>query len=319
MLPKNGFGQKIERGYPNLDAIRKSIKTLYKSLPEGRLHDFNHSFEPSNLLINYTDDITIFVHKLASKIAQHLKLPAGTILVNFRMSLQHAGQVELTNQNEYLIDLQARYREDDRDIAAVLAHEITHVFLHRAGIRFPVIHDNEVLTDTAAVYLGVGWTCLNSFRITIEELPGQGTLGLTKTRLIQASKVGYLTPEEFGYVLAKRSLVFNEKIDQWLTRQAREVYRSSLRMAMADYRCPPLRRSRVWNRMLYYWRRWRIGRSATQDRLIQFKNYQFEVSGGVIKVRFSCPVCFQELRVPTYKQAIKVMCSVCQTHLDCKT
>ena len=319
MLPNNDPTRKIERGYPNLDIIKQSIKALYKHLPNQRIEEFKNSIEPNAISIDYADDITIAVHKLASKIAQHLHLPVGSILVNFRISLQYAGQVELTDQNDYLIDLHERYREDQRDIAAILAHEITHVFLHRTKLGFPTTQDNEILTDTAAVYLGVGWTCLNSFRIMVEDLPITGVVGSTNMTIMQASKVGYLTPEEFGYVLAKRSLVFKEKIDRWLTLQAREMYQVGLRMAMADYRCPPLRSCGLWRRMLYYWYRWRVSRLGIRGSSVTFKGYQLEVSGSTIKVRFDCPVCFQKLRVPAYKGAIKVECSVCKTTLDCRT
>jgi len=194
MLPNNSPTQKIERGYPRLNHIKQSIKALYKHLPDNSIKAFRTSIQPNDISIDYCDDIIIAVHKLANKIAQHLHLPVGTILVNFSISLQHPGRVELTHQNDYLINLHSRYREDQRDIAAILAHEITHVFLHRAKLRFPTTHDNEILTDTAAVYLGVGWPCLNSFRIMVENSFVPGFAIPTKMTIMHASKVGYLTP-----------------------------------------------------------------------------------------------------------------------------
>jgi len=319
MLPNHSPTKKIERGYPRLNHIKQSIKALYKHLPDHSIEAFTTSIKPNDISIDYCDDIIIAVHKLANKIAQHLHLPVGTILVNFSISLQHPGRVELTQQNDYLINLHARYRQDQRDIAAILAHEITHVFLHRAKLRFPTTDDNEILTDTAAVYLGVGWPCLNSFRIMVEDSFVPGFAIPTKMTIMHASKVGYLTPEELGYVLAKRSLVFGEKIDKWLTLQAREIYQFGLRMAMADYRCPPLRHCGFWRRMLYYWHRWRISRLGIKDSSFSFNGYQLEVYGSKIKVRFDCPVCFQKLRVPAYKRRIKVVCRTCKNTLDCQT
>lgn len=85
--------------------------------------------------------------------------------------MEHPGRVELTPENEYLVELHTRYKEDPRDVAAILAHEITHVFLYRAGLWLPNEYDNEILTDTASTYLGVGWLGLNAFRVTESQQP----------------------------------------------------------------------------------------------------------------------------------------------------
>ena len=63
--------------------------------------------------------------------------------------------------------------------------------LHRLDLSLPGTRDNEILTDTAAAYLGAGWLLLDAYR---EHGPF-------------SQKLGYLTPEEFGYVLAQRAAV----------------------------------------------------------------------------------------------------------------
>ena len=54
-------------------------------------------------------------------------------------------------------------------------------------------------------------------------------------------KLGYLTPEEFGYVLAKRALVFGEDPSVWFTSpQAYTAYVKGMTRARQDEQQPPL-------------------------------------------------------------------------------
>jgi hypothetical protein len=64
--------------------------------------------------------------------------------------------VELSQSNEFFVELQSQHRFAAKAIAAILAHEVAHIFLHRCGVRFPDEFENEVLTDTTAVYVGFG-------------------------------------------------------------------------------------------------------------------------------------------------------------------
>jgi len=157
---------KPEHGYPHLGAIKESIKLLYKQLSSQGLKSFSRSLTPAETAVSLGKDIIIAVQSLASVIVRHLQLPKGCIIVNFR-DIENPGRVELTpEEDDYLVDLRSKYRNDHRDVAAILAHEITHVFLHRHGIRMADTLENEILTDTTAVYLGVGWLCLNAHRVT---------------------------------------------------------------------------------------------------------------------------------------------------------
>ena len=76
----------------------------------------------------------------------------------------HAANVELAAGPEYFIELNDRFRTHRRDIGAALAHEVMHVYLHRLDLSFPGTRDNEILTDTAATYLGAGWLLLDAYR-----------------------------------------------------------------------------------------------------------------------------------------------------------
>ncbi|MFM9266504.1 hypothetical protein [Tychonema sp. BBK16] len=313
--PRNAFGN-----YPNLKHIKVSIKAMYKHFSSQNLHSFFHNIYPDKVSIISGEDPIITAHRLASMIVRHLKLPEGSILVNYRTSLEHAGQVELTPGNEYFVELNARYKENQHDIAAVLAHEITHVFLYRAGLSFPNTYDNEILTDTASVYLGVGWLGLNAYRLTKTEKTN--SLGQDYIQY-QEERLGYLTPEEFGYVLGKRAINFKESMNDFITSSAaKKAFQKGFKRAKLEYRLPPLKKSNLLRRILYRWNKRRIV-SASRDENIKnlshsFDGYKFDISDG-IKVVFECPVCSQKLRLPVNKKNIVAHCSICQSSFNCET
>jgi hypothetical protein len=151
---------RIPHGYPNLGTIKKSITALYRSLSAQRIKSFSDSLPPGATDLTGNQQLIVGIQKLASTIARQLALPSREILVTFVDSLPNPGQVELSHDG-YFIELHARYETAVADIRAILAHEITHVLLHRAGISFPDIQENEILTDTVAAYLGIGWPRLS--------------------------------------------------------------------------------------------------------------------------------------------------------------
>lgn len=146
------------------------------------------------------------------------------MIVGFR-TMEHAAGVELAAGPEYFVELNDRFRTHRGDIGAALAHEVTHVLLHRLGLEFPGTRDNEILTDTVTTYLGAGWLLLDAFR----------------EDAVSSQKLGYLTPEEFGYVLAKRAFAFDEDPSPWFTSpQAYEAFTAGRKRALRDTRQPPL-------------------------------------------------------------------------------
>ena len=190
--------------------------------------------------------------------------------------MEHAAHVELAAGPEYFIELNSRFKRHRRDIGAALAHEVTHVYLHRLGLAFHGTRDNEILTDTATTYLGAGWLLLDAFR---------------QDRLT-SQKLGYLTPEEFGYVLAKRAAVFGEDPSVWFTSpQAYEAYVEGSALARADETRPPLAGSGWAGRLRYTRdRRNALARPGLLPRPADTDSYSFE-SRSPLRVAFSCPTC----------------------------
>ena len=75
-------------------------------------------------------------------------------------------------------------------ILSILAHEVSHSFLDMHNISFPEIIDNEVLTDTCAVYLGFGDIMKKGYE--------QFSTGNNSYE-----KVGYISAEEVSYIMKK--------------------------------------------------------------------------------------------------------------------
>jgi hypothetical protein len=306
-------GRPVERGFPHLETIHASLTALYKRLSYDTISTFAVSVMPDEVRIAPDTDIYLGTQQVARTIVQHMHLPDARMIVAFR-TMVHAGNIELAAGPEYFIELNERFKYDRRDIGAALAHEITHVYLHRLGLGFPGTRDNEILTDTAAAYLGTGWLLLDAYR---KESNVRGD------KLVRSAfKLGYLTPEEFGYVLAKRALAWGDDIEPWFSSpEARDAYRTGLRRAHEDLRRPPLLRSAWASRRRY----------AADRRFVQLQrrtgagmppmrpSVDYALEGdSQLRVSFPCPTCHQRIRVPV-RGRLTARCTLCRTEFECDT
>jgi hypothetical protein len=295
-------GTPIVRGFPHLETVRTALTALYRRLSAGGVERFAASVHPELVDFPADEDLYLGAQRVARVMVQHFRLPDARMVVGFR-DMVHAGNVELAAGPEYFIELHSRFRTDRRDVGAALAHEVMHVYLHRLGLEFAGTRDNEILTDTATAYLGAGWLLLDAYR----EEPAMRGERLTTA----AYKLGYLTPEEFGYVLAKRALALGDDIEPWFrSPQARDAYRAGLYRARLDLRRPPLAAAG-----------WAARRRYARDRrsLTPGPDYSFESApGNEVRVSFSCPTCFQRLRLPC-RGRVRARCTLCMSTLECDT
>ncbi|MFD0372249.1 hypothetical protein [Streptomyces sp. NPDC127114] len=279
-MPHSDEVSPVVHGFPHLDTVRSSITALYRRLSPDGVRRYEVSVPASDVLVDDSDGLHLGAQRVARALVRQLRLPEARMVVSFR-AMEHAASVELSAGPEYFVELNERFarREHRRDIGAALAHEITHVLLHRLGLTMPTTAGNEILTDVAATYLGAGWLLLDAFRRD----------GMS------SQKLGYLTPEEFGYVLAKRAAVFDEDPSPWFTSAvAYEAWLRGREEAARDWRRPPLAGAG--------WAARRRARAAGGD--------------GV----FPCPVCGQRLRVAAGGQRrVRARCGVCATVLECAT
>ncbi|WP_344079299.1 hypothetical protein [Streptomyces crystallinus] len=295
----------VVHGFPHLDTVRAAITALYRRLSYDGIQGYATSVLPADVAFADHDDLHLGAQRVARALVQHLHLPDARMIVGFR-EMRHAAAVELAAGPEYFIELNDRFRGHRRDIGAALAHEITHVLLHRLGLEFPGTRDNEILTDTVTTYLGAGWLLLDAFR-------EDG---------VSSQKLGYLTPEEFGYVLAKRAAVFGEDPSPWFTSpQAYPAYRAGQALARRDEQQPPLVGA-GWAGRVRYARERRAAREGGGAGAGLGSSsagpYSFEGVGDGLRVCFSCPTCGQRNRVGV-RGRVRVRCGVCRAVLTCDT
>ncbi|MFD6924052.1 hypothetical protein ACFV99_28110 [Streptomyces sp. NPDC059944] len=294
-------GGPVEHGFPHLNTVRASVTALWKRLSYDTVHTFSASVAPADVAFADLDDLHLGAQRVARELVRHHRLPDARVIVGFR-EMTHAANVELAAGPEYFIELNDRFRTHRRDIGAALAHEVMHVYLHRLDLAFPGTRDNEILTDTAAAYLGAGWLLLDAYR----------------EDAASSQKLGYLTPEEFGYVLAKRALVFGEDPSVWFTSpQAYTAYTKGMARARRDEQQPPLTAAGWAGR-----RRYAKDRRQAQDHHSPDPAgvaYTFAPDAdGPLRVSFPCPTCHQRIRVPV-RGRVRARCALCRTVLECDT
>ncbi|MFJ4962080.1 hypothetical protein ACIP6P_06405 [Streptomyces sp. NPDC088729] len=291
----------VVHGFPHLDTVRSAITALYRRLSPDGLRSYATSVPPADAALADDDDLHLGARRVARSLVRHLRLPDARVVVGFR-TMEHAASVELTAGPEYFVELNDRFRTHRRDVGAALAHEITHVLLHRLGLAFPGTRANEILTDTTTAYLGAGWLLLDAFR----------------QDAVSRQKLGYLTPEEFGYVLAKRALAFGEDPAPWFTSpQAYTAYTEGRARALAELRGPPLADA-GWAGRRRYARDRRHARAHPDTARRTEAGYAFEASGEGLRVSFACPTCHQRIRAPV-RGRVGVRCGLCRTVLECDT
>ncbi|MEU6662836.1 hypothetical protein [Streptomyces sp. NPDC046821] len=294
-------GGPVEHGFPHLATVRAAVTALYKRLSYDTVHAFDTSVAPVDVAFCDQDDLHLGVQRVARELVGHYRLPDARMIVSFR-EMTHAANVELAAGPEYFIELNDRFRDHRRDIGAALAHEVMHVYLHRLGLEFPGTRDNEILTDTATAYLGAGWLLLDAYREDASS----------------SQKLGYLTPEEFGYVVAKRALAFGEAPETWFTSpQAYTAYTKGLARARADGQQPPLTAAGWAGR-----RRYAKDRHAARAYGAGGATggaYSFSAEGrDALRVTFPCPTCHQRIRVPV-RGRVRARCALCHTVMECDT
>ena len=280
--------------FENILMVNKAIHYIYRSLGARYVKEFAETFNfDSNYL--YQDSI-IGAQYLAKKIANHYHLPVKAVVVTFSSSLKQPGIVELSSSDDFFVELQIQYQSDPKSIAAILAHEVAHIFLHKSNMRFPEEHDNEVLTDTVAAYFGFGPTILNAVTQNKRRV-------FANTVETKVHHFGYLSLQEFGYILAKRDAVYGRKSSRWasIPENFPSAVRSGASLYYNELGSRPLI-PRPWSQSFLH-------------SLSQLKNIGPPMDTKSIE--FSCPCCSQRLRIPELFKKLSVHCQNCESRFPC--
>ncbi len=138
----------------------------------------------------------VLLKELLCDIAAHVGIDGSYINLQFQDDLtkEYAGNIA-TNGAWTTIHLQLHSFYTLDVITAVLAHEVMHLYLYYQGIHKQDTLDNEVLTDTAAVYFGYGEYLYQGYKII------ETNLGFSY------HKVGYIRPEDVAFIMEKTGRV----------------------------------------------------------------------------------------------------------------
>lgn len=289
-----------------LGQIRRSIYTLYHRLSASTIDSFSTSIDPSEIHVSDSEDLLTGTQRVARALVEHLRLPDTRINVAIRpMPPGHAGRVTLGawQRYEYFVEIDSGMAALRWDVGAVLAHEVTHVFLQYHDLRY----EDEILTDTAAVYLGAGWPLLNAHR----------------SYHFYTQRLGYLSLQEYGYILGKRAIRFEEDPLPWLTStEGWQAYEHGYDLALDEWEVPPLASAAARDRRRYEKDRSRVQRRLDGGALRPYaaaRGEGYTFSGhSPLKVTFVCPGCAVHVRLPTCTR-LEFRCEVCDSVLDCDT
>lgn len=151
--------------------------------------------------LNTTDIIRI--QDAAKVIADFIGVGKFTYIVTpVELAENVGGHIELQhNEKEVFIEISKETLNYQESVLATLAHEVTHKYLHYHGVSLghgPAYkHQNEVLTDIAAVFLGLGKLMLNGCQAETKEI--NYTSGEIQT-ITKTLNVGYITREQLAFV-----------------------------------------------------------------------------------------------------------------------
>lgn len=138
----------------------------------------------------------IKVQEAGKKIAQHLGLPPLTFIITYtQQELNVGGNINLDNNNDVFIEIDNKFKNDYEVTLAILAHEICHKYLQLNNLKlFPEL-ENEMLTDAATIYTGLGKLSLNGCQKTTSSSSISGNTTTTTTY-----KVGYMNRQQFAFI-----------------------------------------------------------------------------------------------------------------------
>lgn len=277
-------------GFNNLEVIKSAITHLYSRFGYSNIKSYRENFNISLGNPRYNGGSIVATQKLATDIAAHYRLPITTVIVNYSEKLNCPGRVELGAGNEFFVELQAIYRDRINSVAGILAHEIAHIFLHRYGASWGDQKRNEILTDTTAAYLGFGVTIMNA---TFYQFTTGG-----KTPEMTSEYFGYLSPEEFGYIVSRRDDAFNlisrENIGNQQWKQAYDCGQRKMRREQEERPFLP---------------------SAWYEKIFNLLLKRNQSSPESIQIE--CLTCSKKLRIPSLNKKIVVNCPNCDARFFC--
>lgn len=269
--------------FTNIPVINAFISKLYTLINAPLIPDFKSDAGIDSGL--FSNDPLICAQNIARHIARHFGLTFSHIVVAFVHNLGAPGKVELSAGSDFHVDIDAKYKLNTNFLAAILAHEIAHIYLFRHNIRIDDTLENEILTDTVASFLGCARLILNSSYDEVSYANNRTTV----------HSFGYITQYEVGYIAAKRDfLLRQDSSEAMMYGRSKEFYMAGKDHFYKTLGRPYRKRSRV--EKLAYWLKSRFN------------------AGTIV---FKCICCEQQLSIPAHNKLLSVHCKACDNILLC--
>lgn len=197
-------------------AIIEKINLLESKLENDILHPLMEPFKFDSLNI-------IEIQEAGKKIAHHIGLASFNFIISYAQQNKNvAGQIETDQGRDIFIEIDGEYSRDIDSVLAVLSHEICHKYLQVYNLKLLPEYENELLTDVATVYTGLGKLSLNGCKkmsFSASKTDNSTTI-TTKT-----NNIGYMDRQQFAFtyrVICEMRMVNESEMMQGLSAEAKE-------------------------------------------------------------------------------------------------
>lgn len=277
-------------GFERLPMVRKSLGIIHGLIKSTEFRSGWENFNAPRHDISRGLDL-ITVQRFAKTVAGHYGIDGLTFVISFNSALDSVACVTVTKAREVFIEYNYVAGTPIEVVWTVLSHEIAHIFLHRLDLDVRDTLQNEVLTDTTAIYLGFGSFFLSSQRTEVNYIGSNQTQTTTRT-------IGYISPDEIGYILAQRDHLKNtQSFDLIKSETGKTGYRNGVARFQDEIARRPYVKRSLFQRLI---RRcgWILAREQQ----------------GII---FDCFICKQAIRIPALHQTLQVKCPNCRERIRC--
>jgi len=194
--------------------VKAHLELLTSEIKDCKAVLRHDSFEPTNAFYALLDDGGEGeLQTVGADVAKYLDLIPSPILQydwGIKMEPEMAGRIK---HGSYIIQIPFAYVGKKFALGCIIAHEMTHAFLFRRDIILNDPQENEMFTDLATIFLGLGKLVING---CISANPERRDL----------ETLGYLPPDllAFAYqkICSQRS-ISGEKMNSHLTAEAMEL------------------------------------------------------------------------------------------------
>lgn len=278
ILQKVSAKHKTQRGITDWLAETSWIENWVKQMLKKDKYFFYKRWWIFEEKISFTNPID-YIIELGKEIVKNLGLPSRNIVATFS-GVDSAGRVEHQSGEPYFIEISNKWRDNRIAIAAIIAHEMAHVWMDEQSLREADTQMNEKLTDLTAILLGLGVLLMNGLEVekTVAQWSTEDCISGTKTDHKRQLRIqSYISDIEMGIALS----IF-------ATHKNIEPNEFKKKMNIA-------------------------AQTAFDKGYREFIRRQNEIQNSrqVESWIVLCPGCFQKLRIPRHTKNIQLSCPIC--------